>query len=83
MAKSPREPTLDLHGMSVAEVPDAVDRFILKHSQSARVRIMSGKGSGAVQKAVIEYLRLGKFPWEHEQLPNGTRNTGVLVVFLA
>lgn len=84
-------PTLDLHAVKVEDVADRVDRFIVRHSAKPRVRIMTGKGTGRVQQAVIEYLRLGGFPWEHERLSRdlsrdlsrGGRNTGVLVVFLA
>lgn len=77
-------PLLDLHGYRVSDVPDAVDSFLMKSTQrgAKRIRIMTGKGSGQVRNAVIEYLRLGGFPYEFERLPNGTRNEGLLIVFL-
>jgi hypothetical protein len=75
------EPCLDLHGVVVEDVDDQVDRFI-RTTKAGRVRIMPGKGSGKVKNAVIQYLKLGGFPWEYERLPNGQPNEGVLVVFL-
>lgn len=75
-------PTLDLHGFKTESVTDAVDKFLTRNSSQARVRIMTGKGTGAVQKAVVTYLKLGGFPWEFERLDNGKRNEGVLVVIL-
>ncbi len=77
-----KEPTLDLHGYKFIDVVDAVDRFIMKHHTKRRVRIMPGKGTGKVKSEVINYLKLGGYPWEYEQLANGSRNQGVLVVFL-
>jgi DNA-nicking Smr family endonuclease len=65
---------LDLHGCRAEEIPDKVDRF-LTDSQKAglhRVRIMTGKGKGVVQKEVIAYLKLGNARRE--------KNEGVLVV---
>jgi len=75
---------LDLHGYRTEDVPDAVDRFLIKAQRAGqkRVRIMTGKGRGLVKKTVIDYLRLGGFPFEEERLKNGRRNEGVLVVFL-
>ena len=75
---------LDLHGYKTADVPDAVDRFLVEASRkgASRARIMTGKGSGAVKKVVTDYLRLGGFPFELERLPNGQRNEGVLIVFV-
>jgi hypothetical protein len=66
-------------------VPDRVDRFIMTHSRAGRerVRIMTGKGTGKVRATVINYLRLGGYPWEYERLEGGKRNEGVLIVFLS
>ncbi len=74
---------LDLHGCREEEVIDRVDRFIMKANELGltRVRIMTGKGKGIVQRSVIEYLKLGRFPWQFEK-NKGTVNEGVLVVFL-
>lgn len=78
------DPILDLHGYRTDEVADAVDRFLVNAQRkgAGRVRIMTGRGTGAVRKAVMDYLRLGGFPFENERLPNGSKNEGVLVVFL-
>jgi hypothetical protein len=78
-------PTLDLHGKTVDEVADLVDRFITSQTSrgSDQIRIMTGKGSGKVKAATIAYLKLGGFPFEFERLgTTGTRNEGVLIVFL-
>jgi DNA-nicking Smr family endonuclease len=77
-------PLLDLHGYVTADVPDAVDRFLMTSMRKGakRVRIMTGKGSGQVRKVVTDYLRKGGYPFEQEKLPGGGRNEGVLVVFL-
>jgi DNA-nicking Smr family endonuclease len=77
-------PTLDLHGFKTADVNDAVDRFLVQQTSrhSQRIRIMTGKGTGAVLKMVTAYLKLGGYPWEFEKLENGSRNEGVLVVIL-
>jgi dsDNA-specific endonuclease/ATPase MutS2 len=74
---------LDLHGCRAEEVIDRVDRFIMRANEMdlERVRIMTGKGKGIVQKTVIEYLKLGRFPWQYEKTASGV-NEGVLVVFL-
>ena len=82
--KSRSTPTLDLHGLRVDQVVDAVDRFITKSNRAgvARVHVMTGKGSGKVQAETIRYMKLGGFPWEFLVMENGERNRGVLVVFL-
>ncbi|MES2855288.1 MAG: Smr/MutS family protein [Bdellovibrionota bacterium] len=83
--KTPKTlPTLDLHGRTVDEVADLVDRFITAQTKkgSDQVRIMTGKGSGKVKAATTAYLKLGGFPFEFERLNTGGRNEGVLVVFL-
>ncbi len=78
------EPLLDLHGFKTADVPDAVDRFLVKSMRAGhkRVKIMTGKGTGQVKKVVTDYLKLGGYPFEQERSPGGGRNEGVLVVFL-
>jgi DNA mismatch repair protein MutS2 len=78
-------PLLDLHGFKTDEVADAVDKFLVQSSRKGhpRVRIMTGKGTGAVKKTVMEYLKLGGFPFEAEKMAGGGRNEGVLVVILA
>ena len=77
-------PLLDLHGYVTADVPDAVDRFLVQSMKKGapRCRIMTGKGSGAVKKTVMDYLKLGAYPFQIERMANGAPNEGVLVVFL-
>jgi len=73
---------LDLHGARADEIPDKVDRFIMacKGKGLRCVRIMTGKGKGIVQREVIAYLKLGKFPWNFETNAKREKNEGVLVV---
>ena len=75
---------LDLHGFKTDDVENAIDRFLVQvsTSQLKRARIMTGKGTGAVQKLAIKYLKLAGYPWEFEKLSNGKRNEGCLVIFL-
>ncbi len=77
-------PSLDLHGYQIADIADAVDRFLVQSSRKrqTRIRIVTGKGTGAVKKAVMDYLRKGHYPFEFERLPDGKRNEGVLIVIL-
>ncbi|HVK61586.1 MAG TPA: Smr/MutS family protein [Bdellovibrionales bacterium] len=77
-------PTLDLHGRTVDEIADLVDRFITKETArgSERIRIMTGRGTGKVKEATQKYLKLGGFPFELERTISGGRNEGVLIVFL-
>ena len=75
-------PTLDLHGKTVDEVFDLVDRFITKNQSKPRICIIPGKGTGAVKKELLRYLKLGDYPWDHETLANGQKNMGSLIVFL-
>ncbi len=74
-------PSLDLHGATEAEVFDLVDRFLTKQN-APTVRIISGKGKGIVKKKLIEYLKLARYTWTFEKLPNGSQNEGVLIVQL-
>ena len=80
---APRD-LLDLHGYLGDDVEAAVDQFLVGLGQSdfKKARIMTGKGSGVVQKIVIKYLKLAGYQWKFEKLPNGKENTGVLVLFL-
>lgn len=76
--------TLDLHGFRLDQVDDAVDRLLVEASNKnwSRIRIMTGKGSGAVRTAVINYLKLAHYQWEYERLDNGSRNEGSLIIFV-
>jgi DNA-nicking Smr family endonuclease len=75
---------LDLHGYKADQVEDAVDKFLMKISNSGlkRARIMTGKGSGTVKDITIRYLKLAGYHWAYEKLPNGKNNEGCLVLFL-
>lgn len=64
----------------MADVTEALDRFLVQNQQATQVKVMTGKGSGAVKKEVIQYLKLGHYPWHYEVLPNGKTNEGVLIV---
>lgn len=82
--KSSNIPTLDLHGLREAEVFDTVDAFINspRVQKASKVRIMPGKGKGIVQKKLVEYLKLGGFPWSFEKDEKGRVNEGVIVVHM-
>jgi DNA-nicking Smr family endonuclease len=71
---------LDLHGFKKDEIFDTVDSFIVKNQNQNRVKIMTGKGAGIVQKEVIKYLKQAHYTYEFETLPNGQKNQGVLVI---
>jgi len=79
---SSRGPTLDLHGYKTDEVFDALEAFFAKHAKASKLTLMPGKGSGKVRAKVIEYLKLGNYPWSYERLPNGSTNEGVLIVYM-
>lgn len=80
MSKENALSTLDLHGKTIDEVFDMVDPFLIQHAKKGtrQVRIMSGKGTGAVQKKLIEYLKLAGYQWKFEG-----SNTGSLIVFVS
>lgn len=61
-------PTLDLHGFVVADVIDAVDRFLVQNQKrgTRKVRIITGRGTGAVRKEALDWLKRGGFPYSQE-----------------
>ncbi len=69
-------PTLDLHGFTQDEALSAVDAFLMRHQSKTRLRIVTGKGKGVLQKAVAQYLKTAGYPFDYEK-----GNTGVLLVF--
>jgi DNA-nicking Smr family endonuclease len=75
---------LDLHGFKTDEIADAVDRFLTRANDQSlsQVRIMTGKGTGAVKKQVMLILKKAHYPWSYEKLSNGKDNEGVLVIQL-
>lgn len=70
-------PTLDLHGFRTDAVEAAVDKFLVKSQQAghARVRLITGIGTGAVRKVALDWLKLGGFPFSKE-------NEGSFLIFL-
>lgn len=75
-------PLLDLHGKRTDEVFDLVDRFVTKNSNSAKILIMTGHGSGAIKKEVKKYLKIGGFDSVIYQDWAGKRNSGILEISL-
>lgn len=75
--KKVQMPTLDLHGYVIADVVDAVDRFLVSCQRKGvhRCRIITGRGTGAVKKAATDWLKRGGFPFSPE-------NEGSFVVHL-
>lgn len=76
--------SIDLHGLKADEVFDALDGFLLKASQSGqrRVKIITGKGKGIVQKETERYLKMAGYHYQKEKMDNGKVNDGVLIVFV-
>lgn len=75
---------LDLHGYKAEDVESAIDDFLVKISKSnlRRARLMTGKGTGTVQKIAIKYLKLAGYQWSYEKLANGKDNQGCLIIHL-
>lgn len=75
--KKVQMPTLDLHGYVVADVVDAVDRFLVGSQKKGahKVRIITGRGTGAVRSAALDWLKRGGFPYTSE-------NEGSFIVHL-
>ena len=82
--KSSKFQTLDLHGFKADEIEPKVDDFLYSMSQKGvkKVAIMTGKGTGKVQKIVVNYLKKANYPWSFEQQDNGKKNTGVLIIHM-
>ncbi len=77
-------PTLDLHGDNLLDLETKVDRFITQCQAKnlTQIRIMTGKGTGKILRAVQKYLKLGNYPFEFEKMSNGQKNEGVLIVYV-
>ena len=75
---------LDLHGVRGEDVEPKVDQFLVQISNSSlkKARIMTGKGTGVVQKLVMNYLKQAGYTWKYEKLANGKDNEGCLVIYL-
>ena len=76
---------LDLHGYTTSEAEAAVDLF-LHHAKQVgfrKVKILTGKGTGAVRAVVIRKLRLRGCKWQYElKGKKKILNEGCLVVAL-
>ena len=71
-------PTLDLHGYKTDDVFDALENFLAKHASAKQVRILHGKGTGAVKAKVLEYLKLARYPSRPERIGEMARSTKAL-----
>ena len=80
--KKQKVPILDLHGQTTDQVFNLIEYFLRQYGHLPKIKIMTGKGMGAVFNKTTEYLKLGSYTWEYEKSPHGKVNTGVLVVFL-
>ena len=75
-------PTLDLHGFTTDRVFDVLDQFLTKNSHHSELMVIVGKGRGLIQKKVVEYLKLGRYPWRYEKI-HGKTNEGSLLIDLS
>lgn len=75
--------SLDLHGYTTDDAPDAIDAFLHEFNQSGakRAKIITGKGSGKIQSLTKSYLKKAGYNFQFEKLSNGKDNTGVLIIF--
>lgn len=76
-----KPPVLDLHGRTTDEIFDLMDQHITKYSHTSKVKIVVGKGTGAVKRKALEYLKMGNYSWKYETV-YGTINEGCLIVEL-
>jgi dsDNA-specific endonuclease/ATPase MutS2 len=76
-------PTLDLHGVTVDEVFDLLDRFLRKaEGRADAVRVIHGKGTGRVREKAYEYCRLTGHSPKPDKGENGKANPGSFLLFL-
>lgn len=75
--------SLDLHGYTTDEAPEAIDQFLYEFGQSGakRAKLITGKGSGKIQSLAKAYLKKAGYQFQFEKLSNGKDNTGVLIIF--
>jgi DNA-nicking Smr family endonuclease len=73
---------IDLHGFFEREAIEAIETFLLTAEQKnmKRVRIVTGKGTGVLQKAVRMWLREQNYIFETAKITEG--GSGALVVLL-
>lgn len=83
MGKPPSYPALDLHGVTVDEVFDLLDRFLRKHEgKSPAVRIIHGRGTGKVKEKALEYCRMAGHAPKPDKGESGQANPGSFLLFL-
>ena len=83
MAKTSSFPTLDLHGVTVDEVFDLLDRFLRKaEGNASTVRIIHGRGTGKVKEKAYEYCRMTGHAPKPDKGENGQVNPGSFLLFL-
>lgn len=77
-------PEINLLGMTVDEATSRLDKFLddalMVHAD--RVRIVHGKGTGALRKGIREYLKHQRFVKNFEDAPYGEGDSGVTIVEL-
>ena len=75
-------PEIILLGKTVDEATAALDKFLddalLSHAES--VRIVHGKGTGALRKGIHEYLKRQRFIKEFKLAEFGDGDAGVTIV---
>ena len=76
--------SLDLHGKTLEEAEPLIDQFLHRLSSfpNGRARIIVGKGTGAIRNLTTKYLKMAGYSFEFEKLNNGSRNEGVIIIFL-
>ena len=81
MRQKKSTPIIDLHGHTTDEIFDLLDQFIRKYKNQEQVTVIVGKGKGIVKNKVLEYLKMGHYPWNYENI-RGQINEGALIVDL-
>lgn len=83
MGKQKPYPTLDLHGVTVDEVFDLMDRFLMRsEGKTSAVRIIHGRGTGKVREKALEYCRIAGHIPKPDKSENGQVNPGSFLLFL-
>ena len=83
MGKEKSYPTLDLHGVTVDQVFDLMDRFLRKQEgKTPAVRIIHGRGTGKVREKAYQYCRLAGYAPKPDRSENGQANPGSFLLFL-
>ncbi|MFZ5953408.1 MAG: endonuclease MutS2 [Candidatus Rifleibacteriota bacterium] len=81
-ARKPVNSSVDLRGMRVEEALEAVESYLKTVCDSGlpKVYLIHGKGTGALQKAVLEYLRASPYRKKFRPGKYGEGDLGVTVV---